>query len=161
MKLLWFNPWVTRIDWCKGHWCGSTYMAMRLSDISSKRVPGKKCIFCVFRPWSVMSSKYGAKLKIFSPLIYETLSIIQCSKTELLKLCKQHLIHLCFLLENWCKTSEIAIHRPPYFLTIKSIWSVTGICKQLVDFSGTLFCTQSTIRKNLSWHRLPASVRSP
>ena len=24
------------IDWCEGHWCGSTYMAVRLSDISSK-----------------------------------------------------------------------------------------------------------------------------
>jgi hypothetical protein len=29
-------PWVSRPHQCKGHWCDSTYMAMRLSDISSK-----------------------------------------------------------------------------------------------------------------------------
>ena len=34
---------------CKGHQCGLTYMAVRLSDISPKT--GKKCIFCVFRPF--------------------------------------------------------------------------------------------------------------
>ena len=26
----------SRIDWCKGHWCSLTYMAVRLFDISSK-----------------------------------------------------------------------------------------------------------------------------
>ena len=39
--------WVSRIYWCKGHWCSSIYMVVRLSDVSSKT--GKKCIFCVFR----------------------------------------------------------------------------------------------------------------
>ena len=47
MKFLWFGPWVSRIDWCEGHWCGSTYMVVRLSNISSKT--SKKCVFCVFR----------------------------------------------------------------------------------------------------------------
>ena len=47
MKISWIGPWVSRIDWCEGHWYGSTYMAVRLSDISSKT--GKKCIFGVFR----------------------------------------------------------------------------------------------------------------
>ena len=37
------------VDWCEGQQCGSTYMAMRLFDISSKT--GKKCNFCVFRPF--------------------------------------------------------------------------------------------------------------
>ena len=46
-KISWIGPLVSRIDWCEGHWCGSTYIVMRLSDISSKT--GKKCIFCVFR----------------------------------------------------------------------------------------------------------------
>ena len=46
-KISGIGPWVIWINWCKGHWCGSTYMAMRLSYISSKT--GKKCIFCVFR----------------------------------------------------------------------------------------------------------------
>ena len=46
MKISWIGPWVSRIDWCEGHWCGSTYMVMRLSDISSKT--GKKCILIFF-----------------------------------------------------------------------------------------------------------------
>ena len=29
--LLWIGPLVSRIDCCKGHWCGSIYMVMRLS----------------------------------------------------------------------------------------------------------------------------------
>ena len=33
----WIDPWVSRINWCEGHWCGSTYIAVRLSDIGSKR----------------------------------------------------------------------------------------------------------------------------
>jgi hypothetical protein len=47
VKFSWICPWVSRIDWCEGHWCSSTYMVVRLSDVSSKT--GKKCIFCVFR----------------------------------------------------------------------------------------------------------------
>ena len=47
VKILWIGPWVSRIDWCEGHGWGSTYMAVRLSDISSET--GKKCIFCVFK----------------------------------------------------------------------------------------------------------------
>ena len=44
-----FTDWSlgNRIDWCKGHWCSSTYMVLRLSDIRAKT--GKKCIFCFFR----------------------------------------------------------------------------------------------------------------
>ena len=36
LKILWIRRWVSRIDCCKGHRCGSTYMAVRLSDICSK-----------------------------------------------------------------------------------------------------------------------------
>ena len=32
MKISWIGPWNSRIDWCHGHWCGSTYR--RLSNIS-------------------------------------------------------------------------------------------------------------------------------
>ena len=49
LKILWICRWVGRIDCCEGHRCGLTYMAVRLSDISPKT--GKKCIFCVFRPF--------------------------------------------------------------------------------------------------------------
>ena len=41
-KFLEIDP---RIDWCEEHWCGSTYIVVRLSDISSKT--GKKYIFGV------------------------------------------------------------------------------------------------------------------
>ena len=42
MKFLWIGRLVSRIDWCEGHWFVSTFVAVRLSDISSKT--GKKCI---------------------------------------------------------------------------------------------------------------------
>ena len=50
-KISQIRPWVSRIEWCKGHWCSSTYMAVRLSDKSSKTA--KKCIFCTF--WLFLS----------------------------------------------------------------------------------------------------------
>ena len=51
MKISQMGPWVSRIEWCEGHWCSSTYMAVRLSDKSSKTA--KKCIFCTF--WLFLS----------------------------------------------------------------------------------------------------------
>ena len=51
-KISWIRPWVSRIEWCEGHWFCSTYMAVRLSDICSKTgKKHKKCIFCLF--WSM------------------------------------------------------------------------------------------------------------
>ena len=35
-KISWFGTCVCRINWCKGHWYGLTYMVVRLSDVSSK-----------------------------------------------------------------------------------------------------------------------------
>ena len=35
-KISWIGPWVSRIEWCEGHWYGSTYMTLRLSNIRSK-----------------------------------------------------------------------------------------------------------------------------
>ena len=43
-KISWIGPWVSRIEWCEGHWFGSTHMAMRLSDIRAKT--GQKKPFC-------------------------------------------------------------------------------------------------------------------
>ena len=49
VKISWSGPWISRIHWCKGHWYGSTYIAVRLSDISSKMAKKhKKCIFGLF-----------------------------------------------------------------------------------------------------------------
>ena len=60
------GPWVSRIDWCEGHWFISTYMAVRLSDIRAKT--GKKCnfefFFCFFSmkiSQSLLVSKDGSK----------------------------------------------------------------------------------------------------
>ena len=49
MNISWIGPWVSRVEWCQGHWCGSIYLVVRLSDVSSKI--GKTCIFCVFMPF--------------------------------------------------------------------------------------------------------------
>ena len=46
-KISEIGPWVSRIDWCEVHWCGSTYIVVRLSNISSKT--GKKWFYGVFR----------------------------------------------------------------------------------------------------------------
>ena len=34
-KISGIGPWVSRINLWEGHWCGSTYMVVRLSDINS------------------------------------------------------------------------------------------------------------------------------
>ena len=48
-KISQMGPWVSKIEWCEGHWCSSTYMAVRLSDKSSKTAKkSRKCIFWLF-----------------------------------------------------------------------------------------------------------------
>ena len=48
-KISWIGSWVSRIEWCEGHWSGSTYMAVRLSDTSSKMAKkDQKSIFWLF-----------------------------------------------------------------------------------------------------------------
>ena len=60
LKISGIGPWVSRIDWCKGHLCGSTYRVERLSDVSSKT--GKKCIFSwtypFFENWCFWKSHF-------------------------------------------------------------------------------------------------------
>ena len=36
LKISEIDPWVYRLNWCKGHWCGWNYMVIRLSDVNSK-----------------------------------------------------------------------------------------------------------------------------
>ena len=43
VKISWIGPWFSRIEWCQGHYCSSTYMVVRLSDVSSKT--GKNAFF--------------------------------------------------------------------------------------------------------------------
>ena len=44
-NFLQIGPWISKIDWCKGHWRGSTYVDVRLSDISSKTAKKHKNAF--------------------------------------------------------------------------------------------------------------------
>jgi hypothetical protein len=37
IKFLWLGPWVSRINWCEGHWCGSTYMVVRIGGAGKRR----------------------------------------------------------------------------------------------------------------------------
>ena len=52
LNISWIGPWVSRIDWCEGHWWGSTYMVVRLPDISSKIA--KKHI--ASSPWKLVTN---------------------------------------------------------------------------------------------------------
>ena len=36
VKISWIGPCVSRIDWCEGHQCDSTYMVVSLSDVRAK-----------------------------------------------------------------------------------------------------------------------------
>ena len=40
-KISGIGPWVSRINWCKRHWCGPTYMVVRLSE-AKKRAKNAK-----------------------------------------------------------------------------------------------------------------------
>ena len=55
MKFLWFGPWVSRIDWCEGHWNVSTYMVVRLSDKQPKNT--KKTFFVCF--WAYVGQPHN------------------------------------------------------------------------------------------------------
>ena len=57
-KISWIGPWVSRIDWCEGHWFGTTYMAVRLSDMSSKQPKNtKNAYFACF--WAYIGQPHG------------------------------------------------------------------------------------------------------
>ena len=100
VKISWIGPWVSRIDWCQGHLCDSTYITMRLSDISSKT--SKKCIFCVFMPF--------LSLWVFDSLILLT----------------QGSIHEIFIknIKNWWSW------KPQFFWTFEACleWNFCNFC---------------------------------
>ena len=48
VKISGIGPWLSRIDWCEGYWCGSTCMVVRLAGISTKLSKNTKKKFCLF-----------------------------------------------------------------------------------------------------------------
>ena len=56
-KISWINPWVSRIDWWKGHWWGSTYMSVRLSDIRQQAKQAKYAFLGHF--WTHVGQSYS------------------------------------------------------------------------------------------------------
>ena len=57
-KISQIRPTVSRIEWCEGHWCSSTYMVVRLSDKSSKTAKKyRKCIFWLFLSFCQTASR--------------------------------------------------------------------------------------------------------
>ena len=58
MKISWIGPWVGRINWCEGHWCGLTYLVVRVSNIYFVRFLGngvsRKNGFKIYWPSSVL-----------------------------------------------------------------------------------------------------------
>ena len=57
MKFSWIGPWASKINWCEGHWFSSTYMVVRLSDISSKQPKNTKNTFFVSF-WAYVGQPY-------------------------------------------------------------------------------------------------------
>ena len=57
------GPWVSRIDWCEGHWCGSTYMVVRLSDVSSKTDENVFLVFLGFF-WAYICTLIGGQKRV-------------------------------------------------------------------------------------------------
>ena len=70
VKISGIGPWVRRIKWCKGHWYGSIYMVVRLSNTRSKA--GKKCIFCVFCMFRQPGNHIGWTTSMHFTSIYPT-----------------------------------------------------------------------------------------
>ena len=68
VKIFWIGPWVSMIDWCKGHWCGSTYMVVRLSSISPKPIYS----IDPWTSWSRVRSKRINQKKVNLNLLLKT-----------------------------------------------------------------------------------------
>ena len=58
-KMSWISPWVSRINWCEWHWCGSTYMAMRLSGQTDRQKKHFLCFRLFLHLPRTASQQYG------------------------------------------------------------------------------------------------------
>ena len=86
VKILWIGPWVSRIDWCKGHWCGSTYMVVRLSSISPTLIHS-------IDPWTTCSRVRSNRVKSCSLKKKRKADCLESLfKLQLFKKIKSHLV---------------------------------------------------------------------
>ena len=90
--------WYRRIDWCQGHWCSSTYMVVRLSEIRAKR--GKK--MCFLRFLAKHSRNLFENWRFWKRPFWK---IGHCEKSAILNFFLQNKTKDCFILmkisPNW------------------------------------------------------------
>ena len=82
-KISGIGSWVSRTDWCKEPWCGSTYMVERLSDVSLKT--GKMHFLPVFEP-----HQYHTKIWDWEPKLENESEIKQANGKKKLVLLFYH-----------------------------------------------------------------------
>ena len=62
-KISGIGPWFSKIDWCEGHWYGSTYMAER-----------QKHIFCIFRLFLSLRTTGSWAYKLSHTMPFESIN---------------------------------------------------------------------------------------
>ena len=99
VKISQIGPWVSRINWCKWHQCGSTYMVVRLSNVSS--IFFKKKCWCHSHHFILLTQ--GPICEIFTKIYWE-LGVLSFFESAILEIfCKKNI----FLLYSYRKQSQI------------------------------------------------------
>ena len=77
-KLSWIGSWVSRIDWCKGHWCSSTYMVVRLSNVTAWKHKKMHFFYCFwFYDFRVPTVTTKAKVNLRVQLLWFSTKILR------------------------------------------------------------------------------------
>ena len=70
-KISWIGPWISRINWCEGHQCGSTYICCQISKICI----AMECnIVCTI----VHIQTFDKKLRIKNTFLYQYWKAFSC-----------------------------------------------------------------------------------
>ena len=64
VKISWISPWVSRIDWCEGHWCGSTLIHISKVIFFFKFIIG--CLLWHCSLWNQKPSRFIRTSSIIS-----------------------------------------------------------------------------------------------
>ena len=116
-KISRIGPWVGRIDWCKDHWWGSTYMAVRLSDIRPKT--GKICIFCVFRLFLSLCQTVSQPYRLSHTNVLH-INQFHWSKNQSIKFSQKN-IGNCWAVKRATPENRISFICYPTYLPLKKI----------------------------------------